>query len=121
MSTRYTSANGRISVDITADTAVGTFEQIALFQEVFEQTKCGKCGSEDLRFNIRTSGEGDKYYELICNNCGAKLAFGCNKEGGGMYPQRKFGKKHAQFVAGEANYKPDNGWTKWDKAQNKEA
>jgi ribosomal protein L40E len=119
MSTRYTSANGRISVELTGSTSVSVFEQISLFQEVFEQTKCGKCGSEDLKFNIRTTN-GDKYYELICNECGARLAFGCNKEGGGMYPQRKFTKSHAQFVEGEANYKPDNGWCKWNKTTNKE-
>ena len=31
----------------------------------------------------------NEYYELRCMDCGAKLAFGSMKKGGGLFPKRK--------------------------------
>ena len=73
------------------------------FQEVFEESKCGKCGSENLKFVVRTVDD-NEYFELRCMDCGAKLAFGSMKKGGGLFPKRKDGD----------NWLPDNGWTKWN-------
>jgi ribosomal protein L40E len=70
---------------------------------VFEETKCGKCGSENLRFVVRTVDE-NEYFELRCMDCGAKLAFGSMKKGGGLFPKRKDGD----------NWLPDGGWLKWN-------
>jgi hypothetical protein len=49
--------------------------------------------------------DGNEYYEIRCVDCGAKLAFGANKKGGGLFPRRK---------DAEGNWLPDNGWTKWN-------
>ena len=56
------------------------FAEIAKFQEVFEETVCGKCGSDNVKFVVRTVDE-NEYYELRCADCGARLAFGVNKKG----------------------------------------
>jgi DNA-directed RNA polymerase subunit RPC12/RpoP len=103
MKLKYTTSNGKISVEFDGDSQKDLFGQIASFQEVFEESKCGKCGSENLRFIVRTVDEND-YYELRCMDCGAKLAFGVNKKGGGLFPKRKDGD----------TWLPNGGWVKWN-------
>ena len=103
MKVNYKTSNGRISVEIEGDSQRDIFAEIARFQEVFEETKCGKCGSENLKFVVRTVDE-NEYFELRCMDCGAKLAFGSMKKGGGLFPKRKDGD----------NWLPDNGWQKWN-------
>ena len=103
MKLKYTTSNGKISVEFDGDSQKDLFGQIASFQEVFEEVKCGKCGSENLRFIVRTVDEND-YYELRCLYCGAKLAFGVNKKGGGLFPKRKDGDA----------WLPNGGWVKWN-------
>jgi ribosomal protein L40E len=104
MKLNYKTGNGKISVEFEGDSQKDLFGQIAAFQEVFEETKCGKCGSENLRFVVRTVDEND-YYELRCMDCGAKLAFGVNKKGGGLFPKRK---------DADGKYLADKGWQKWN-------
>ena len=104
MKLNYTTANKRITAEFEADTHRELFTQISKFQEVFEETKCGKCGSENLRFVVRTVDD-NEYYELRCMDCGAKLAFGSMKKGGGLFPKRK---------DADGNWLPDGGWQKWN-------
>ena len=86
------------------------FKELAAFEEVFANTNCGKCGSENLQFVVRENA-GNEYYEIRCKDCGARLAFGLNRQGGGMFPKRR---------DKEGNWLPDNGWTKWN-SQTKKA
>jgi ribosomal protein L40E len=95
---------GNLSVEFECDTPKEVFNQLSIFQEVFGETKCGKCGSENLRFVVRVVDD-NPYYEIRCMDCGAKLAFGANKKGGGLFPRRK---------DAEGSWLPDNGWTKWN-------
>ena len=113
MKLTYTTANGRMNVEFESDQQRGIFEELAKFQEVFENSKCGKCGCEDLRFVVRTDADDNKYYELRCTNpkCRAKLAFGANKKGGGLFPKRK---------DADNNWLPDGGWVKWNPETQKE-
>ena len=103
MKVNYTTSNKRISVEFEGDSQRDIFEQISKFQEVFEQSVCGKCGHENLRFVVRTVDD-NQYYELSCTNGGARLAFGAHKKGGGLFPRRK---------DGDGNWLPDQGWVKW--------
>ena len=48
MKINYTNSTGRISAEIIADTQVEVFEQLAHFQEIFDESACGKCGSENI-------------------------------------------------------------------------
>lgn len=107
MKIKYTSANGRLSAEIEAESQRDLFTEISKFQEVFEENTCGKCKGNDIRYVVRNVDD-NQYYELRCNSCGAKLAFGVNKKGGGLFPKKKDGDK----------WLPDNGWQKWNSKTN---
>jgi hypothetical protein len=102
---------GTFSVEFERGTDVELFEEVARFQEVFDNEKCGKCESSNVRFVVREDKEENKYYELRCMDCGAKLAFGCHKKGGGLFPKRK---------DAEGNWKPTKGWVKYNSETGKE-
>jgi hypothetical protein len=95
---------GKLTATFDSDTPKDLFGQIAAFQEVFGQCECGKCGSDDVRFVVRNVDD-NQYYELRCQACAARLSFGLNKKGGGMFPKRK---------DGDGNWLPDGGWMKWN-------
>lgn len=103
MKLTYTTNNRRITAEFEADTQRELFAQISKFQEVFEEDKCGKCQGENLKFCVRTVDD-NEYFELRCADCGAKLAFGSMKKGGGLFPKRKDGD----------SWLPDGGWQKWN-------
>ena len=99
MKVNYKTINGRLSVELEGDSQRDIFQEIARFQEVFEETVCGKCGSDNIRFVVRNVDD-NLYCELRCADCGAKLSFGSHKKGGGLFPKRKDGD----------NWLPDRGW-----------
>jgi len=109
-----------MSVNLTVDantttTHVDLFSKIAGLQEVFGNSKCGKCGSTNLRYVVRDSKDKDgndlTYFELWCLDCGAKLRFGQHRSGGTLFPKRK---------DKDGNWIGDKGWVKWNKETNKE-
>tara|TARA_R110002110_G_scaffold71403_1_gene190932 strand:+ start:3584 stop:3913 length:330 start_codon:yes stop_codon:yes gene_type:complete len=108
MKVTYTS--GKISVEIEADTQIELFQNLANFQEIFAENKCGKCSSDNIRFQVRNVDD-NLYYEAKCSNCGAKLAFGVMKKGGRLFPKRK---------DKDGNWFPDGGWVKWNPDTQKE-
>jgi hypothetical protein len=77
--------------------------------------ECGKCGTggEGLQYQVRTVDD-NKFYELRCTKCGAVLSFGSHKKGNSLFPKR-----YAENEDGEREWLPSNGWTKWDKEQQK--
>jgi DNA-directed RNA polymerase subunit RPC12/RpoP len=107
MKVTYTTKNNRLKVEIEGESQKDVFESLAKFQEVFDENACGKCASENLKFIVRNV-EDNQYYELRCADCGAKLAFGVHKKGGGLFPKRKDGD----------NWLPNNGWQKWNSKTN---
>ena len=52
MKVNYKTINGRLSVELEGDSQRDIFQEIARFQEVFEETVCGKCGSDNIRFVV---------------------------------------------------------------------
>jgi formate dehydrogenase assembly factor FdhD len=110
MKVNYTTASGRLSVELEGKTQKDIFSGLASFQEVFEETSCGKCRSESIKYMVRTV---DKYtyYELRCNDCRAKLIFGQHTENGTLFPKRK---------DEEGNWNGSNGWVKWNPDTQKE-
>lgn len=104
MKINYTNKTNNISVELNGETQRELFEQLASFQEVFDEAKCGKCGSDNVRFVTRNVDD-NVYYELRCLDCGARLSFGVMKKGGGLFPKRK---------DADGGYLPDHGWLKWN-------
>ena len=102
----------QLVVDVaSAENQRAVFEKLAAFEEVFDIKACGKCESENLRHVVRTDDKDNKYYELKCMDCYAKLRFGCTKVGNNLFPKRK-------DDAGE--WLPDNAFMRWDKELQKE-
>ena len=89
-------------VEIESETESQLWKDLASLQEVFGESKCGKCGCEDLKMIVRTVDE-NEYFELRCTKCFARLSYGQHKKGGGLFPKRK---------DGENNYLPNGGWVK---------
>lgn len=111
MKVTYSSKNGRLSIQLDGDSQKDVFRQISSFQEVFEESSCGACSSEDLRFVVRTVDD-NNFYELHCNKCYSRLAFGQHKnKEGTLFPRRK---DEEGKVLGK------RGWTKWNPETKKE-
>lgn len=104
MRVTYTTKNNRIKVELEGESQKDIFEALSKFQEVFDETTCGKCGSESVRFVVRNV-EDNLYYELRCTSCGARLSFGANKKGGGLFPKRK---------DADGKWLDAYGWVKWN-------
>lgn len=115
MKVNYKSKNGRLVVELEAESQKGLWAQLAAFQETFEESVCGKCGSDDLKYVVRKTTDGKKeydYHELRCNKCGAKLAFGVlNDDSGRLFPKRK---------DEEGKVRGKWGWVKWNPETNVE-
>jgi translation initiation factor 2 beta subunit (eIF-2beta)/eIF-5 len=105
MKIKYTTKNNRLQVEVESNNHKEAFKQLAEFQEIFEESNCGSCNSDDLRFIVRTV-EGNDFYELKCNACGSKLAYGQHKMGDSLFPKRK-------LPDGSFDYK-NKGWHKWE-------
>ncbi len=103
MKIEYT--NNKLKIEIETDSAKDAFKKLAEFQEVFGESQCGQCKGNELRFIVRTV-DGNDYYELKCNSCSAKLAFGQHKTGGTLFPKRK-------MADGSYDAK-NNGWHTWN-------
>jgi hypothetical protein len=57
--------------------------------DVLNEELCGKCKSKNVYNIIRTDKNDNKYHEMKCKDCYAKLPFGVNKVGGGLYAKRR--------------------------------
>lgn len=107
-----------ITVEVEAETQKELFGAAASAAEVFGESECGLCKSADIRPVVRhVAGAKNKqfdYYEMQCMNtkCRAKLAFGCNLEGGSLFPKRKL-KENGEPDMAEGKFGPHNGWTKY--------
>ena len=104
MKITYSSKNGRLAAEMEGKSQKDLFQQISSFQEVFEESKCGACECEDIRFVVRSVEDND-FYELHCQKCKHRLAFGQHKKGDSLFPVRK---------DKEGKWLPKNGWTKWN-------
>jgi len=98
--------NDKISFEIQAEGQKELFKEISTVQEIFGESNCGMCDSDDVRFVVRTVEDND-YYELRCGKCGATISFGQHKKGNTLFPKRR---------DEEGNYMSHNGWHKWQAA-----
>jgi hypothetical protein len=103
MKVRMKSADGRVEIEVEGKDTKDSFSQIALASEVFGQSVCGACDSSRTVPSVRER-DGNTFYEMKCQDCGATLAFGQKKQDGSLFPKRK-GK--------DGSYLEGNGWMKW--------
>jgi hypothetical protein len=96
-------ASDKLQFEVEGEGQKEIFKELAAIQEIFAETKCGVCGSENIKFVVRAVDD-NEYYELRCMDCGAVLAFGQHKKGGTLFPKRKDEK---------GEYMPNRGWYKW--------
>jgi DNA-directed RNA polymerase subunit RPC12/RpoP len=126
MKVNYKSKNGRLGCEFEGKGHLDIWKQIASFQEVFEEEKCGKCGKDNIKYVLRVAQDGKdeyEYPELRCNSCGAKLSFGTMKDGNGtLFPIRfeREGKEYKKDANGKSIPKGSYGWVKYNKETGKE-
>lgn len=101
-----------LTFEITAPNQVEMFKALAETMEVFAETKCGLCGGTSLRYVVRQNDD-NEFPELHCLNqsCRARLSFGLNKKGGGMFPIRKL-TKDGVASRKDGKYGSHMGWSK---------
>lgn len=98
-------------LEVVAENPRDAFAALAQYQEVLSETACGLCGNTDIHPNHRQV-DGNDYYEWTCPKCRARLALGCNKVGGGLFPKR-WDKESRQEIG-------KNGWVKFQRNQQAE-
>lgn len=123
----YTTKDGRMQVELEADTQSDLWSELARFQEVFEEEAVGNVGdgkggkkevsSSDIKYRVRTAeGTNDKgkveeyqYYEKLVVSgplAGYKKSFGLlNDRSGGLFPKKAPDK---DVIYGK------NGWHKYN-------
>lgn len=104
MKVTYTSGNGRLAIEFDCETGKAAFACIAAVQELFEEPDCGCCGSANIRCDVREF-DGNQYYKLACNACGAQLDFGQHKNGKSLFVKRWDKEKNRPL--------PNRGWYVW--------
>jgi hypothetical protein len=95
-----------LTIEVEAEEQKDAFAQIASANEVFRDRKCGLCGKTSTRLNYRLAQGKHKYYEIVCNSCGAQFGLGIHQEGGTLFPQYKDNDTGEKL--------PNHGWSKWE-------
>lgn len=99
------------------------FAELAKLTEVFAHDCCGMCKSTKIRFIMRTVND-NNFYEMRCDDCFARLQFGCSKESkGDLYPKRRWDSLSVSEKVSRADeektakngYLAHNGWYKYQK------
>mgnify|MGYP001188245027 FL=1 len=124
MKVKWRNIKGNVEVDFEVDQSSDLVKKIALLEklqpsmseaedqtlfealasahnnDVLKDEACGKCKSTNTYHVVRVDKEDNKYYELRCPDCYAKLPFGANKKGGGLFAKRR----------DESGIRGSNGW-----------
>lgn len=111
MSAKIRMKIGEAWVEVDAATAMDAVKLISPYYELLGQRECGVCGSPNVGLNHRVSG-GYDFYGVKCFSCGARLDFGQQRDGGGLFPKRK-------LPSGEYD-KEHQGWYRWQDRKDRE-
>jgi hypothetical protein len=112
MEAQYKTRNGRLTVTVSIDNQKDLFRALSMVAEVVEaESACGCCQSNRIHHRVRTA-KGYDFYELICEECGARFEFGQLKEGEALFPKRR-------DEAG--NPLANRGWKVWNGGTGKPA
>jgi hypothetical protein len=78
----------RLTVEVEGENQRELFENIAKFQEVFNEEVPPGAKGLNTRFVVRTVDD-NKFYEMRCQDTGQILSFGCHKKGNTLFPKRR--------------------------------
>jgi len=94
-------------LEAEGQTVAEVFENLARLEEVFHgHETCGLCQKTAIAYTVRQDKDGNKYYQASCLACGAEFRFGQRRQPeGALFPQMK---------DKDGNWKPNDGWAKWD-------
>lgn len=101
MKITYTTPNGRLTSEVEVATGKSAFEIVAAIQELFEVDACGCCQSKNIRHEVREI-KNNKYYKMLCKDCGATLDFGQHRDNKGLFIKWRDKDSHEPL--------PDGGW-----------
>lgn len=116
-----------VSIDVSGDTQIELFKSIAKVQATFSFNKCGRCGSENVQFQVRTTENDEDYPEMVCReaNCRAKLAFGTTRKEHDLFPKKKWDNlspkqkeqraNEEEYAKSHFGYLPNDGWYKYER------
>ena len=105
-------------IEVEGDNQKDLFAQIAGAYEVFGESKCGLCKSENIKPVVRTVPDGKKsidFYEYQCLACLAKLQMGQSTDTESLFPKRKLdknGRPDDGKNSAECTYGDHNGWSR---------
>lgn len=98
---------GRAWIEVESGGVKDAIQGLSEYAEVFAETVCGLCKSDQVAPSHRTA-QGYDFYEMACLGCGAKLSFGQTREGGRLFAKRK--DKDGREIG-------KNGWHQWQATQ----
>jgi len=105
-----------VTVKVEAGNMMELVDNLTSIRESIGSEPCGKCKSVDTFPNARTVSD-NTFYEIRCNDCGAVLQLGVNKNDKKLYKKRMKtdGKgKAVKDKNDKAVYLPNKGWLKWN-------
>lgn len=108
-----------LSVEVEGEDNKSVFKGISDAQALFEDSCCGDCGSEDVKYQVREV-EDNQFYEMVCKKCFAKLSYGHAKTGGKMYAKRMEVDNKGKAIkdeSGKGKQLPHRGWVKYQKPE----
>lgn len=104
MKVKYVTANARLTFEFESENDKTLVNHLAHIQENFEESTCGCCKSDKIRFDVREF-DGNTYYKLLCDACGATLDYGQHKNGNTLFVKR--------FVKDTRDPLPNRGWYRY--------
>lgn len=110
-----------LSVQVEGDDNKAVFKGVAEAQELFSDSCCGACKSDNIKYQVREV-EDNQFYEIVCNDCYSKLSYGHAKTGGKMYPKRMETDNKGKAVKdkdGKGKSLPHKGWVKYNRETGK--
>lgn len=99
----------KVVVEADGESVKQVFERLGdLAACLGADSKCGCCGSDALAPHVKRP-QNYVYYSLLCQACGAELAFGQTKEGERLFPKRDKGKNGWEVYSGnrDSQHQPE--------------
>lgn len=107
-------------VEVEGEEQKDLFKEMASVYEIFDEQKCGLCGSKNVRMVVRKNKDAEDFFEFQCHGiiangtqrCRAYLYIGQNKKGGGLFPVRALDER-GKPDRETGKFGKHNGWTRY--------